>query len=184
MKKLLVVLMALATAIAVSGCAPKIHPTKPFDAEAARAALAPGNNTIKGSSLVRTKVGFSETCAGFDVALIPVTEASSEIMEQAFGSTQRGSYGAEGRIYEMDMFPGAQVLSVNRKDQCDPQGFFEFKNVADGDFYLLTHIRWLTIPTSLLDYNQSAYIMNRVHVSGGQTVNVDLMPEVSKGFIF
>lgn len=184
MKKLLVVLMAVAIAMVVSGCGgATIHPTKAFDANAAQAALAPGKNTIKGSGMMRTQGGQPVTCAGLEVALIPVTEASSEIMMQAFNSTQSGSYTQTG-LAQLNLQPGAEVLKVNRKDACDPQGHFLFENVADGNFFLLTHIRWVANPNTMWAFDQGGYVMKNVHVSGGQTVEVDLMPEISSNYIF
>lgn len=187
MKKLLAVLMVVALAMAVSGCAPTLStPKVPFDAAAARDAIGSGNNTIRGTAMMWRSAGAPATCAGLEIALIPVTEASTDIMKRIFKSTNSGYYREISGATRLNLTPVADILSINRKDTCDPLGGFSFEGVKDGSYYLLTQIKWkensIWDITSLYpDYNKGGYLMQRVDVARGQTVEVEIVPESTKG---
>jgi hypothetical protein len=141
-----------------------------FNADEARAMLQPGDNTIKGSALIRQLGGQVVTCAGTKVALTPATEYAAERMTYLYGVTAAGfrsirEQGAPLPVAE----PG--YAELEHQSICDPQGHFEFAGVSDGTYFITLAIVWQTIQGP-----QGGYLMRKVSVSGGQTVSVVLTP--------
>lgn len=57
------------------------------------------------------------------------------------------------------------------RETCDAQGYFEFRKVADGDFFVDTSIFWLVGSD-----NRGGNLMRRLRLSGGATERVVLRP--------
>jgi hypothetical protein len=139
----------------------------PFDSLQAHQLLQPGRNTIRGSAMLRQQGGGVVTCAGTEVRLVPVTAYASERMMAFYGSTDRAP--AISRIQKIIVeSPHADAEAWNRLQRmtlCNPQGFFAFDRVADGQFFILASVDWV-----VAGENQGRALMQRVAVKGGETV--------------
>jgi hypothetical protein len=160
-------------ALLVCGCAPvrpTIHLNSQFDAQEAQRLLARGSNTITGSALIRQQGGGIVTCAGNEVFLIPVTTYATERMQHIYNSDQEGfSPVLKGAVMFEPEYP--DYWSSTRKVTADAQGYFEFTDVADGEFYVVTAITWKagSVP-------QGGALMQRVTLSGGEAKKIVLSP--------
>jgi hypothetical protein len=112
----------------------------PEDTELAKAMLAEGTGTIRGSALMRQRGGGVVTCAGNQIYLIPATQSATKEMRRLFG----GDEGWVPRGGDAVFGGGTLVLTPepNRKTVCNAQGFFTFANVRAGKWYLLTSVVW------------------------------------------
>lgn len=141
-----------------------------FNANEARFLLEEGTNTIKGSAVVRQQGGGVVTCAGNEVFLIPLTDYAEERVSALYGNTERGFVNPiQSNVkFEPDE---PQFRELTRKRFCDAQGFFEFDEVADGEFFVGTSVSWV------INYvQQGGYLIHRVAVQGGETEEVVLTP--------
>jgi hypothetical protein len=165
--------LALTVAVAcLAGCATNraITLTAPFDAAVAKAQLADGSNSIKGSALIRQMGGGVVTCAGGPVFLMPATAMANEWATYLYGSPNGGFFDASGMGLQ---FQGAQEMYAAAKHTtCNAQGSFSFDRVADGEFLVFTRITWLAGQRQ-----QGGSIMRRVKLSGAQTTEVVLSPD-------
>ncbi len=158
----------------LAGCAaPRkvVHLQSRFDDAEARARLSRGPNKIVGSALIRQRGGGVVTCAGNNVALVPATDYASERMKHLYGSDQFGYLPVFSPLprFEPD-YPG---YSANmRITACDAQGTFEFDGLADGDYFIVTHIVW-----EVQSSYQGGALMQRVKVSKGETKKIVLAPK-------
>ncbi len=129
---------------------------------------AEGNNSIRGSALLRNSEGKIGTCAGLEVILTPATPYATERFQYTFASLDHGftSYT------EYDTFipdaPG--YYASQRKATCDADGSFWFENLPDGTYYITSHIRWVEKAKNPKEYdkNYSGTVMQRVHIQGGK----------------
>lgn len=155
----------------LAGCAipaKTINLSTDFNLSQAEELLKPGSNTIEGSALIRQKGGDIVTCAGVEVALIPVTDYATERMVAIYGSDQKG-YRSSGNLkFEPDL---PEYYEATKRVLGDAQGEFVFSDVTDGEFYISTRITW-TVGYS----SQGGVLMKRVKVEGGETERVVLSP--------
>lgn len=174
----------IAAAILTTGCAtplpnssagtlnnivPMYRMTARFDADAARAQLESGKNTIKGSAFIRQKGGGIVTCAGQIVELIPATEYAAERMRAIY---QNSTSGFDNDDVQYRFIPDhPDFASLKRTTRCDVQGNFVFERISDGEFYLTTEVDW-----QVLGKKQGGKIMRRVRVSGSEIINVIMVP--------
>ena len=178
----------VATALAVlAGCVPpQLKPTKTvtlqtvFNADETRALLVEGNNTVKGSALMRQQNGGVVTCAGTRVSLIPNTAYSTERMSHLYENTAKGVayfdefYENWGITRFLNTTP--EYFDLRKKVVCDAQGFFEFKNVADGSFFVGTKISWQTLVAGAYWQTVGGLLMQKVEVKGCETKTIVLSP--------
>lgn len=181
--RLFSILLILAAALA--GCVRPAQVTltthSSFDKETAEKQMQPGKNTIKGSSLLRQQGGGVVTCAGTDVALIPYSNYARERMISLYLNDNGGfdpivvdhsgflSQDVVQRKISTPADPEYKILQ--KKAQCDAQGYFSFTNLADGDYYIVTFIVWGGRPDLGLG-RQGGALMKKVHVEGGETKEV------------
>ncbi|WP_156925223.1 hypothetical protein [Nitratidesulfovibrio termitidis] len=149
----------------------------PYDSKEARRKLAPGRNTIRGTASARTPGGEVVTCAGKPVTLVPVTAYSSERMFAIYGSdgsqdrgTLRLGQGAAPPPVITNDDP--RYLADHPQTVCTDSGTFVFRDIADGQFFIVTGFTWLTDDKK----PQGVGLMQRVSVSGGQTRKIDMKP--------
>jgi len=148
--------------------------TTPYDSKEARRKLASGKNTIRGTASARTPGGEVATCAGKPVTLVPVTAYSSERMFAIYGSDDKGTL----RLGQGAVPPPVitnddpKYLADHPQTVCTDSGAFVFKDIADGQFFIVTGFTWLTDDKK----PQGVGLMQRVSVSGGQTRKVDMKP--------
>ena len=185
MRKVMMVLVAAACTVAVGCTLPPrlmnaLHPgtdemkiTSQFEADKAREmSQEKGNNTIKGSALMRQDGGCIVTCAGDTVDLIPATAYANERMQITCGSILRGFLDARSmrQTIKFSLDP-PEYMVFRRKSTCDALGFFKFEEVPDGEYFLTTAITW-----SVGSSTQGGFLMLRVEVKGGKTIEVVLAP--------
>jgi hypothetical protein len=139
-----------------------------FDANQAAFINKTGKNTITGSALIRQQGGGTVTCAGVPVILIPVTAYSSERMTAIYGNTNKGARFRGNIKFEPE---SAEYQSYMKNTLCNAQGFFTFKNLADGEYFVTTKITW-----TISDMPQGGVLMQRVTVKNGETADIVLAP--------
>ena len=139
-----------------------IKPTVSFDTSAASYIFDRGDNTISGQAFLRQNGGGVVTCASSEVFIFPVNEYSNQIMSEMFGSTDKGySIGVSSIDYD------ANYVKYKRVSVCDAQGNFVFKNIADGEYYLSTDVRWV-----IGNSRQGGYLFEKVSVNKGSNLKV------------
>lgn len=162
-------------AFLLSGCAMLQPPAKissPYDSATAKEKLKPGTNTVTGSAMVRQRGGGVVTCAGNKVKLFPSTPYTDErhgliISGSSGGFVSPATYRGPFRF---DPDPAEYKVNVI-ETLCDAQGKFEFRNVADGDFYVTTEVMWQ------IEYStQGGLFVRKVSLQGGETKSVILAP--------
>ncbi len=150
---------------------PTVNISSMFDRYKAKKLLEDGNNTIKGSALIRQRGGGVVTCAGYSVYLFPETSYAKERITAIYGNTVRGyrDYSIYGVVrFEPDI---PEYYELIKRTVCDAQGYFKFANVADGKFFVTTQILW-----EAGDSWQGGFLMQHVSVSDGETKEVVLAP--------
>lgn len=160
----LIVLMAVAS---MAGCAAKpVNLEADFDKTQAARLLARGSNVIAGSALLRQRGGAVVTCAGRPVLLIPATAYADEWARHEFewigGGPSAVGFRSEASVPVSYIHP-ADFVSQQRVVPCDARGMFRFEGVADGRFYVMTEILWMsgTVP-------QGGRLARAVTLAGGQ----------------
>ena len=160
---------------ALSACAAKpIQLTAAFDEVEAEKQMKDGKNTIVGSAVWREKKGGVMKCSGLYVYMYPPTKYAEERVEHLFGG---GSNGSRGATKEKVVFiPDEEAFHrLSRKTPCDVDGKFEFENIADGDYYLVTKIIWGD-PEYPDEQTEGGNLMKKISVNGGRKLKVVLSP--------
>ena len=183
MNKLAIAALAF-VALAFTGCNPppvEIHST--YNPEEIAYMKVPGNNTIKVNAFLLQRDGGNVTCAGKQVALIGVSTYATERMTALYGSVANPRV-AEAANFQGDRFsktanlpnPDTRYIEDTVRKTCNSGGWATFENVADGDYYLATDVRWQTSAgyyENLLGTTWSGGgFMRKVSVSGGETIEV------------
>ena len=163
------IILSAVVGLFMSGCAPTVVSiNSEFNAQEAEWFLEEGNNTIKGSALLRQAGGGVITCAGNDVAIKPYTEYGSERITALYGNNVNGFKNIIRRI-KLEEAP-QQYWKFGKGKPCNAQGFFEFNNLPDGTYFITTTIVW-----SITQHRKSGgSLMQKVEVSGGETKEIVL----------
>jgi hypothetical protein len=111
-----------------------VSPTQPFDEEAIKAALEPGDGEIDGQAFSRTVGGEVRYAAGMPIFLMPMTPYVRECI------------GIAGSYARSDC--GTQLIAYRRETIGDGEGRFKFKGLKPGEYYVQTTITW-GVPTQL-----------------------------------
>ena len=163
-------IISLIAAVILPACAANPPVTvvisAPWDGEAAARQLEPGPNTIKGNGFMRQRGGGVVTCAGQEASLIPATDYAAERMYAIYGSKNSGTARSRNIVFVPDV---PEYHKLVRRTKCDSQGNFQFEEVADGDYFVLTRAYW-----EVRGATQGGLLMQRASVSGGKTVSVVL----------
>lgn len=134
MRQVIVLVAAMLPALA--GCAmPQATPyiiTQPFDESRLAWATKPGDSSIRGQAFLKTRGGDVKTCAGNAVRLLPVSPYTSEIYTAARGRLSDGGWSNRD--------PG--LSRYVKRSTCDAQGYFSFKNLPAGEWFLQTSVLW------------------------------------------
>lgn len=133
-----------------------------------------GQNSIKGSALIRQNNGGVVTCAGSKTNLTPVMKYSTERINWIYKNSTKGFYRVVIMPTAVYTNENARYLELGRQTFCDAQGFFKFENIADGDYYLTTAILWNTGGNSIT--KEGGFLMLKVSVKDGETKDVVLSP--------
>lgn len=155
------------------GCGLMPGPTinTPFDKEMAERLLQPGTNTIKVNAFARQRGGGIVTCAGFPVALIPATQLFKDYA-YAYFKTIEGGYRSFPITKEPVIPNKEEVGKYKQIKPSNSDGNVVFENVADGEFYLATNVRWEVQQYSL--WGEGGYFFKLIKVSGGETIDIVL----------
>lgn len=168
MKYLPFVLVVLLFAVACKTIEPVVLKNK-FNTSEAFSQMEPtGNNTIKGSAFVKLNNGGMVTCAGRELQLLPATAYAKERMMYLYGNTNRGFRHNYSRAVKFNS-TDENYLRISRITVGDAQGYFEFENLKDGEYFLLSAISWMAGRST-----ENCVIMQRVEVTGGETKKVVL----------
>jgi hypothetical protein len=166
--KLLLISVA---ALVLTACAPmeikKISSS--FDANEAAFINKAGKNTITGSALMRQQGGGTVTCAGSPVGLTPATAYAYERMSFIYGNSNKGVRTRGNFKFEPET--PSEYLTMSKSTTCNAQGFFTFKNIADGEYFVTTRVTW-----TISDIPQGGLLMQRVSVKNGETADIVLAP--------
>ena len=149
---------------------PKHSMVSSFDPSEVEWFSSRGANSVYGSALIRQRGGGVVTCAGRSVSLTPASTYADERMLAIYGSHLKG-YSQFGAAV-INEPPEQAYLDIAHKTTCDAQGFFSFKNLPDGEYYVITDIFW-----ELAKYApQGGALMHKVTLAGGEAAEVVLSP--------
>jgi hypothetical protein len=127
-------------------------------------ALRKGSNTIVGRSAFVTPNGQTVTCAGQEASLIPATPYSRWRMQALYGSSSYVDVATAPRVPA-----AASYARYTIRQPCDHSGHFRFTQVADGDYFVTTAIRWSSGPV-----RRTVSLRGEITVSGGGTHSITL----------
>lgn len=155
----------------MTGCAtPKpVQLTANFNTQEASELIKPGVNILSGSALIRQNGGGVVTCAGLPIQLIPKTAYAAERIKAIYGNTLRGYSPVMSQLKFTPDYP--EYLQLSRQTLCDAQGNFEFGDVADGDFFVISAIVW-----QVGNYPQGGALMQAISVRNGDSKQLVLSP--------
>jgi hypothetical protein len=151
---------AVLAAALLCGCvaAPEIKST--FDANEAAFIHKQGNGSISAQAFLRRNDGVVVYAAGSEVRLIPKTRYSEERITALYR-------GAKYNVYVPSPPSPPGFESAMKATKADGEGRFSFTGLADGDYYVVTSVKWLAG-----DVPQGGNLMESVSVRGGNSVNV------------
>ena len=167
-------LTLLGILVALSACMASMPPkhtmVSNFDPSEVEWFTSSGENSIYGSALIRQRGGGVVTCAGSDVSLLPVSTYADERILAIYGNSRKG-YSRLGAT-SINEPPEQAYIDTMREATCDAQGFFSFKNLPDGEFYITAAVHW-----QVNDYfYEGGNLMHKVDLSGGGSIEVVLSP--------
>jgi hypothetical protein len=138
--------------------APKINAS--FNAADAAFIYQQGKGGIKGQAFLRRNDGIVIYAAGSDVVLIPKTTYSTERINALYGSGKINLYTPSP-----ESPPGFEAAT--RQTKANGEGRFEFPNLADGDYYIVTKVIWM-----VGNMQQGGALMEQAQIRAGATVEV------------
>ncbi len=176
MLKSLIQTSLIVATVTLMGCAAppanKVKLSHVFDPKEAAQALLSGNNTIKGSALIKRMNGTIVTCAGNTVMLLPGTAYQAERMAAIYGNSESGykSIWSNKRLVFEDQ--PADYATFSKKTVCDALGFFKFEGLADGQYYVYTDVYWKVEKYT----TEGGSLFSAFNVKNGQTQEKTLAP--------
>jgi hypothetical protein len=190
MKTLSLLLSAVMTVTLCAACVKVVKVKMPFVATDAEYIRQSGNNTININSFLRQQGGGVVLCSASPVELWPVTEFSRVLVKDMVGSENGGGYWYNDPMFNMRVAESEDFYKFReyaRKVVCDSEGHAVFNGVPDGEYYVYLHLSWQVV----IGYNlfigpmtteNGAYMVDRIRVSGGQTLNHTITrPSQSRG---
>lgn len=147
------------------GCISNTQPLSriPFPIDEYQSLNKKGTGVIKGQAFLKTRGGTVKTAAGNKVLLNPVTSYSRQ-------------WYIEGFLQDHPLEnPDPRYNQYIYETTADADGRFEFINIPQGEYYLVTHVFWevASISTSSL-LTQGGYIVQKIIVKNDQTYKVIL----------
>ena len=169
-------LLALSLLSACVAVKPEVVDLPEFEQEFAEKQIGKGKNTITGSAFLKQVDGGIQKCSGSDVELVPATEYAKKRMDTLYTLNQKGRYVHTGRIVKFKSVKETdekKYWSLMRKTICDIDGKFEFENVRDGSFFIISDVVWGVVNTNTgITETQGGWIMLPVTVKGGEIKKV------------
>ena len=170
MRKLVLLGFLVTLSACMASMPPKHSMVSSFDPSEVEWFASTGTNSVHGSALIRQRGGGVVTCAGRSVSLMPVSTYADERILAIYGNRLKG-YSQFGATV-INEPPDQAYLDIARNSTCDAQGFFSFRNLPDGEFYIITDVFW-----EVSNYaSQGGALMHRVTLSGGKSAEVVLSP--------
>lgn len=144
----------------------------PFSTQKANRLLQPGTNAIKGSAAIRQRGGGVVHCGANQVSLIPATDYAAERLSYLYGSDTGGFRPESGFTKSYSFYPDPLEYTYLRKIvTCDASGNFEFVDLADGSFFVITSVTWVVGNST-----QGGALMLPVTVGHGEVKRIVLSP--------
>ena len=168
-------LIAFAGAVSVSACATTDGTVpvaaNPFDASAMEWSKAAGQNTLKGSAILRTRGGDVKTCAGLTAKLTPASPHTTEYVQKVYGPREAGLENPYTWAAKRALDAGVETYV--RTTTCNPQGEFSFAGLPDGKYYVEANVSW-EAPSRYGMTPQGGNLVSAVDLKGGETKSVVL----------
>lgn len=163
LRVLLVSCMALLTSCSMTS---HIDSDKQLSEEQRIHLTTEGNSTVSGQVLLIKDEG-KEILFGqsTEVLLVPVCEASTDIVTQVYGSTDSGRHPLE----DHPSFDWGELSSINKLTKTDNRGSFTFRKLPAGSYYILSFIS-----IQQKEENVGSSVMRRINVDRGQIKMVSL----------
>lgn len=156
-------ILLAATAVLAAACAPTaplvVH--TPFDPEAGAWSAARGTGSIAGQGFLRQQGGGVVTCAGAEVAAVPVTSYSTERMTLLYGRVDQGFNPVPPFGRQLAESPQGYQAQM-RRTRCDAQGRFRIGELPPGEYYVITTVTWM-----VGNSQQGGGLMARVRLAEG-----------------
>jgi len=126
-------LVALLVAGVIAGCAAPQQKTQriPFPVAEYESLVTSGEQVVSGQAFLTTNGGDVKRAAGVEINLNPVTSYSDQFFEY--------HCKGKGALTKAD----SRYLKYIKTEIGDADGRFKFSNVAEGDYYLVTTIKWM-----------------------------------------
>lgn len=152
--------MSLLLLFAVYGCTTSVPPMArmPFPESEYDALKPTGTAMISGQAFMRTRGGDIKTAAGFNITLNPVTSYSNQWYELSY---------IEG--YALENYD-QRLLKYFRSQKADADGRFAFKNIPEGDYYIVAPVYW-EVPNH---GKQGGIIAEKISVKNGDDLHLIL----------
>lgn len=147
--------------ISIAGCsAQQVKPVQlgAFPIAEYEALPKSGTSTVTGQVFMRTRGGDVKFGAGSDVALIPATSYTEQLWS---------AYQADRPIAA----PDPRARQYSRHTQADGSGYFTFKGIPAGRYYVSSSVSW-EAPTQFGLSKQGGFILTPVTVGDGDEARV------------
>ncbi|RVT87025.1 hypothetical protein DXV76_02755 [Rhodobacteraceae bacterium CCMM004] len=158
--------LAVLALAALAGCGGTIEMATPFDAREVAYVTRSGAADVTGQAFFRQRGGGVVTCAGEEVALIPAGAYMREFVTKGFGRVEGGTIPA---IMAPQVSHPPEFAQYRRTATCDAEGDFEFRNVANGDYYVTSIVLW-TVGDQIIP--EGGALAKLVQIRGGRDQRV------------
>jgi len=172
------------------GCASgPIQLAVPFDAKEAKTMLAKGNNQISGKIHFEPDRGhvfaYPNTvvsCEGNEVTLIPYTDYAREWATKYYGKPVTDlAYKLTHRARDQKFIGYDAFMAQTIKTSCDDSGNFAFKNVADGEYFVMAKVEWKGRDEEIYKFafapedidEEDGTVIKKVSVKGNANLKLD-----------
>ena len=145
----------------------EIEATVPFNKAEAAYINKTGKATVSGQAFLKRRDGMVVTCAGAAAYLIPATEYAKQRFSAIYGNEDRGYRSAIRGFSDAD---DLDYYKYARETYCDAEGDFEFKGVADGEYFVTSTVVWQVSDY----YNEGGILGKRITIKNGRSQNVIL----------
>lgn len=153
----------------IAACAAPVQPTihslgTRYDPEAVAWLDTPGHSIVHGRAFLPGEGGAVRTCAGSRAFLVPLSDYARSWATTVYGSEQGGFKqpldGKADKVADLSIRFRKSWIPAS----CDAQGRFEFTEVPDGEYYVISAVLWKRHESDPVP--QGGLIARRVRVSG------------------
>ncbi len=125
---------------------------------------ADGNSTIKGVAKFKSIQGDIRFGKEFRIELNPFSAYTKERLHHIYKNNDSGFVYIENGVPKFN--PDPKGYHETRKVMCNEDGTFEFKNLPEGEYYIIAFMLW---------DETGGGIMKRVKLSSNETKNVEMI---------